>query len=235
MGKQYLNGVLYGSPTVVADEVVDYNTSLYNGSTSSWATTISYTATSKCIAYLRYTGNNGTNMYPILNGGNALVNLGILKTNGYYTCSIILQPGDTLASRYQADEDRYGTPYFHMKIYTIKANKSENYSTTERIIGTWIDGKPLYEKTINTGALPNNATNNVNHGISNLKRVIGVSGYAYRSSGDIVNIPLPYVGNNSNLNTVVYVGLSHIGIVTFSDRSAFTESYVTLRYTKTTD
>ena len=114
-------------------------------------------------------------------------------------------------------------------------NALTDYSTEERVVGTWIDRKPLYEKTISCGALPNNTTNNVNHGIANLKRVVSVSGYAYRGSGDVVNIPLPYVGNDSSLNTELYVGSASIGIVTFSDRSSFTESYVTLRYTKTTN
>ncbi len=29
-------------------------------------------------------------------------------------------------------------------------NSMHIYSTTERVVGTWIDGKPLYEKTFNT-------------------------------------------------------------------------------------
>jgi hypothetical protein len=106
-----------------------------------------------------------------------------------------------------------------------------HYDGNEKIIGTWF-GETLYEKTINCGALPNNSTKNVNHNIANLKRIVNFSGCAYRSVGDIVNIPLPYVGNNSNLNTVLYVSSTAIGIATFSDRSAFTESYVTIQYTK---
>jgi len=119
--------------------------------------------------------------------------------------------------------------------YTTNGSEAHHYSTEEQVVGTWLDGKTLYEKTVDCGALPNNGTKNVNHNIANLKRIINFSGCAYRSVGDIVNIPLPYVGNNSNLNTVLYVGSTIIGITTFSDRSAFTESYVTLQYTKTTD
>lgn len=31
---------------------------------------------------------------------------------------------------------------------TVGQIKSENYSTSEQVVGTWIDGKPLYEKAI---------------------------------------------------------------------------------------
>ena len=118
--------------------------------------------------------------------------------------------------------------------WTTQGTLAHHYSTEEQVIGTWL-GETLYEKTIDCGALPNNDTKNVNHNIANLKRIVDFSGSAYRSVGDIVNIPLPYVGNNSNLNIVLYVSSTSIGIATFSDRSNFTESYVTIQYTKTTD
>ena len=59
-----------------------------------------------------------------------------------------------------------------------------NYSTSEVDTGyTWINGDHVYKKTYSTGALPNNAENNIPHGISNLKRVIKVEGFAYKSYG----------------------------------------------------
>ena len=45
------------------------------------------------------------------------------------------------------------------------------YTTTETRIGTWIDGKPLYRKTINFGNLPNNDTKYVAHNVSNISKV----------------------------------------------------------------
>jgi len=40
-----------------------------------------------------------------------------------------------------------------------KDKQTDIYTTTERRIGTWIDGKPLYSKVINFGALPNKTVN----------------------------------------------------------------------------
>lgn len=110
-----------------------------------------------------------------------------------------------------------------------------DYSTTEKIVGSWIDGKPLYQKTINTGALPNNTTKIVAHNASSVKRIISAEGYAYNSnSGN--SKPIMFVGTDSNNNLGVRILISdtHITIGSVGDNSAFTESYVTIKYTKTT-
>ena len=39
-----------------------------------------------------------------------------------------------------------GRIFYNGSLYS--GNASHNYSTDEQIVGTWIDGKPLYEKTI---------------------------------------------------------------------------------------
>ena len=48
-----------------------------------------------------------------------------------------------------------------------------NYSTTEQVVGTWINGKPLYEKTIDYGnnvnvGYDNTVHTEILHGISNI-------------------------------------------------------------------
>ena len=49
------------------------------------------------------------------------------------------------------------------------------FSTDEQIIGTWIDGRPVYEKTFNVGTLSSNNTN-VNHNITDFERILSVTG-----------------------------------------------------------
>lgn len=105
------------------------------------------------------------------------------------------------------------------------------YSTTEQVVGTWIDGKPLYETTINTGALPNSAWSTISHGILDIEKIISMAGYAYRSTNGTC-IPLPYVGTGE---VCLNASPTAVAIQTTSNRSDFTESYVTIRYTKTTD
>lgn len=113
-------------------------------------------------------------------------------------------------------------------------NGLNTYSTDERRIGTWIDGKPLYQITKEYGELPNNALKQVAHNISNIKRAVDVRGYAYRST-DNISFTLPYAASTSAQAIALYVDNTNITIVTGNDRSDLTECYVTIRYTKTTD
>ena len=101
-----------------------------------------------------------------------------------------------------------------------------NYSTDEHIVGTWIDGSILYEKTIDCGALPNNGTKNVAHNISNLGNIISITGFGTGNT----NIPLPWISTANQCT--VYVRGTNIVIVDNDNLSAY-NGYVTLRYTKT--
>ena len=112
------------------------------------------------------------------------------------------------------------------------------YSTTEKIVGSWIDGKPLYQKTISCGSIPANTMKDIAHGISNLKRVVDVKGYFCQTSGTdrVIGAPIAYPGNKDSGNSIeVWVVASYVRIRTIMDLSQMNESYVTIQYTKTTD
>ena len=109
--------------------------------------------------------------------------------------------------------------------------KTTEWYTGEEVIGKWIDNRTLYRKIINTGSLPNNTAKNVAHGISNLRRAVKLHGYAFRSS-DLSTMPLPYVSSEVNRVTLLVVG-SNIRMVTATNRTDYTESYVIVEYTKT--
>lgn len=107
-----------------------------------------------------------------------------------------------------------------------------DYSTSEINTGaTWINGAPIYKKTVNFGALPNATSKDVAHGISNLERVVKIEGYAYRSSDD-TNFPIPFASENTGASIGVSTTSTNISIGTGIDRSNVTECYVTLYYTK---
>ena len=90
-----------------------------------------------------------------------------------------------------------------------------NYSTKEQVIGQWLDGKPIYQKTINTGALPNKTTKTVAHNISNIDIVIEIRGIGIRSTtttGTTANfLPLPHADGDASGGTsspVCNIGLT---------------------------
>lgn len=115
------------------------------------------------------------------------------------------------------------------------ATSAFNYSTNEQIVGKWIDGKPIYQKTINTGELPNGTGKEIEHGIANLKRIIHMEGYCYGATANN-NRPMPFSSaSDITKNIQLLWNSTKISITTGSNLTLFTESYVTLQYTKTTD
>lgn len=113
-------------------------------------------------------------------------------------------------------------------------NRSDIYDTTEKVVGKWTDGRPLYQKTISFGALPNATYKSASHGISNCSKIIDISGYA-TNGGAFIPIG-GFDRDNATVNNLkVRANNNNIFIATTVDLSAFTECYVTLQYTKTTD
>lgn len=115
--------------------------------------------------------------------------------------------------------------------WTPQGVPAHHYSEDEQVVGTWIDGSTLYEKTINFGELPNTTTKTVNHNISNIDTIYGIEGIAYSSSTNTsINLPYP---NTDNTNVVTLsANRTIITIITYRDRTSF-NGYVTIRYTKT--
>ncbi len=106
----------------------------------------------------------------------------------------------------------------------------EVYSVDEKIIGTWVDGSPLYKKTIDFGILPNATSKKVAHNISGLRRIAKMEAIA--TNGDNF-FPLPFLGTETNLNITIYGNKTNILITAPIDRSSYS-AYVTLYYVKTT-
>lgn len=108
-----------------------------------------------------------------------------------------------------------------------------DYSINEVDTGTlWYTGEHIYRKTFVCGALPNNGAKTVPLNINNFSKLIKLEGIAIKTDG--VSFPLPY-SSIQNVANSVEVGLDNSGrilIETGKDRSSFTESYITLYYTK---
>ena len=101
-----------------------------------------------------------------------------------------------------------------------------NYSTSEIDTGAiWVDDSTIYKKTINFGALPNATTKSALHGISNLSRVVKIEGYAY----DAQNVLFTQLGCS---DMMVNATSTQVEVQTTTNWSDFTESYITVYYTK---
>ena len=119
---------------------------------------------------------------------------------------------------------------------------ANNYSTNEKVIGKWIDGKPIYQITVNFGAGPTGgASKTVSVNITNVDSVLKIDAIAIAPDKTSSN-PLPFVhGNNkaydiqidvrnktaSKFDVLVNCG-SSMPLTAYS-------IYATVQYTKTTD
>lgn len=112
---------------------------------------------------------------------------------------------------------------------------SHDYSTSEQVVGTWVDGSPVYEKTIyNAGGVTGNF--NFQHGITNFGRLLSyegtVSDSAFAQYGDIWTVPrIASDGNSIGIDKVSTSSIYIINPNAFGTR--LIDWYITIRYTKT--
>lgn len=124
-------------------------------------------------------------------------------------------------------------------LYCIKYNTSvlstpeNNYSTEEQRIGTWIDGKPLYQKTYVGTIIADSALHPIAT-LSNNLSVVDVTGYALNSYGSIYPTNV-YISGDDRFS--VYINSDNAITIIATPSSGLNSSscYITIKYTKTTD
>jgi len=101
----------------------------------------------------------------------------------------------------------------------------------------------VYRMVVNFGALPNNTTKSVAHGIAGIHPVSGASTFSFthiyatssnQTNGSEAFIPIPYIDTGAvfGSNVGIYVDATNVNITTTADMSAFTITYVVLEYLK---
>lgn len=109
------------------------------------------------------------------------------------------------------------------------------YSAEERVIGTWIDGKPVYRKTVSYFMDENVDVTSFLAGISNMKFLVKASGVG-AMPGNMIFIPLNYIkGPNWDSFHVVITEEDATIWVQRGENYQLNQIYITLEYTKTTD
>ena len=174
----------------------------------------------KYLGYLSYSGQYVSNYQSSY----------IKVIDSYYTSVTLNESAETVT--FYNTSSGWGMTYrievlpLHPKIEVEK----HTYSATEQVVGTWIDGKPIYEKTVDCGYFQNTtSTQYFNHGISDLEIVIDTQAFMTNGSAS-ANIPFHGTAGDG---VSIWIESTRIGIVTQSNRSSY-KAYVTLRYTKST-
>lgn len=161
-----------------------------------------------------YYGNTSWYLNAYMEGGYTLR----MQVNGYNSMPF------ELVIQYTKETDSAVT--------TIE-QKPTHYSTDEQVIGTWIDGKPLYQKTIIwQGNLPAGQTQ-IDPQISNIDAMIELKGTVFREQY-FTNI-CEAESSTQMVNTYYHIGSHKICIDI--NKLAYNNATVrlTLQYTKTTD
>ena len=119
-------------------------------------------------------------------------------------------------------------------IQDAEAQKNLVYSQNEIDTGKiWIDGKKIYRKVINCGALPDNKEKNIPHNIKDYDIFLTIRGIAiYREANSFISLPFSAQENESIKITILG---ENVVIGTYIERQYFAESYAILEYTKTTN
>ena len=109
-----------------------------------------------------------------------------------------------------------------------------NYSKEEQVVGTWIDGKPLYQKTMETTNLPssgNGALTDFAQILANLNidTIFKVSSYAIRADACFSEYFVSATDCFSLAVMPTIVWFKH------ASSASMTKVVLTVQYTKTTD
>lgn len=151
-----------------------------------------------------------------------------LKVTQTYVSGITI----STSNQYEVNCNAYITiQYTKTTDSAISIGSDTDYSTEEKIVGTWIDEKPVWQKTLNLGSKTiNTSWNDIDLGISSVADMIIKWDAMLYTSSDIYKIPHSADGS-------YYIG----GVITSNKRLSCKAGttrtgtlIVTVQYTKTT-
>ena len=154
------------------------------------------------------------------------------ETVNFVPTPLLASAGQVLTVKEENDEKTYGWA-------DIAAG--ETYSTSETVVGKWIDGRPVYQK-VYTATVSGNTSTGIQHGLWGIAdQVIDVSwivkaGSTYYKINDLRTIDNNQVANAIGVSAVMLQELGSIGIFSGRAFSGYSLTFnVYLRYTKSAD
>ena len=107
-----------------------------------------------------------------------------------------------------------------------------DYSLEEQWTGKrWIDGKKIYQITVELGVLPNKTTRLIPHNLADYDQILHYFGHSHNpGQNNFINVPHP-----APQGVAISIIGPNIQLSAAGNYSAQTESYLTFWYTKTAD
>lgn len=231
LGRINVNGMFIDTDNVIAS--------------GSYSSTFSYTATEDCYIRVAIAGSANSSSTAYINGKQVF---GVWNgSNGIYTESPLfpLKKGQVLTVNASNSATSsyivYGVqPASNVVI--IPDYLSSCYSTSEREIGCWVDGKPLYQRTISFTVGSSGTYNTYDTGIQNPENILinfDASFYVFSASFIVGIEPYVYSGSAPATSELMIAAAINSNKIRLDYRNGADvvgkTAYVTLQYTKTTD
>jgi hypothetical protein len=127
----------------------------------------------------------------------------------------------------------YLTNYYQPLAEIIERGDMHKYSTVERVIGKWIDGKDLYEITLDITSPASINTNATVDSLASLSfdKIVSVEGMIY-AAGVSQYVPIFWSYNTAIIGTV-YIDGTNLKQIVSSATYCNCREWITIRYTKT--
>ncbi|MBP3765933.1 MAG: hypothetical protein J6G98_01970 [Bacilli bacterium] len=155
---------------------------------------------------------------------------------GVVTCTITTVLASSLIANnisYTPQDKTWGVDNVGAAIDSLKLSKtSDNYSTDEKVVGTWVDGKPVYQRTFY-----GNQVKEFTDSADNIDELVSSNGSTlYVGDGNShIWFSYPYVVSSAVLRPTV--DNNHLVFLAsgYSNLTYVTKYRWTVQYTKTTD
>ena len=122
---------------------------------------------------------------------------------------------------------KYEPTYYMKNVY----DADNVFSTSEQIIGKWIDGKALYQRTFKLNDCAQNSQSTLAiDNYSEIDAIVNIFGTAKDIQNAFITLPLAHTNTEYALYVDVYEG----NIRLISSKNSASNVYITIRYTKTT-
>lgn len=111
----------------------------------------------------------------------------------------------------------------------------ESYFARERQTSfTWIDGKPIYTKTVQGTITVSGGINSVAHGIARINTLVNLIGSAQNATPlTVLGFPLPYADPGTPANGLgLFIDPTNVYVSTGSGMWVGYTFYITIEYTK---
>lgn len=122
-----------------------------------------------------------------------------------------------------------------MPLATSSGSFEKVYSTEEQVIGRWIDGKPLYRKTVAIVTPETDGGYHIVYEDDDENKPVNIYGYFVSKTLDHIPLNMPTLNGGSSSIYCGYYGYSKYIMAVVGPSFRGCPGYLTIEYIKTTD